>query len=64
MSDSINIILKALANSSVTRSTRGIVMLVIRDTNVTEYKEYTSYRQVTEAYESKNSKNIAIIYWQ
>ena len=52
MSESINIILKALANSSVTRSTRGIVMLVIKDANVTEYKEYTSYRQVTEAYES------------
>ena len=55
---SINIILKALANSSVTRSTRGIVMLVIKDANVTEYKEYTSHRQVTAGYEDKNSKLI------
>ena len=56
--ESINIILKALANSSVTRSTRGIVMLVVRDTNVTEYKQYTSYRQVTAGYEDKNLKLI------
>ena len=39
MSESINIILKALANSSVSRSTRGIVMLVVKDANVTKYKE-------------------------
>ena len=58
LSESINIILKALANSSVTRSTRGIVMLVIKDATVTEYKEYTNYRQVTASYEDKNSKLI------
>ena len=58
LSESINIILKALANSSVTRSTRGIVMLVVKDANVTGYKEYTNYRQVTAGYEDKNSKLI------
>ena len=56
MSESINIILKALANSSVSRSTRGIVMLVIKDANVTKYKEYNSYKQVEEGYEDKNLK--------
>ena len=58
MSESINIILKALANSSVSRSTRGIVMLVIKDANVTKYKEYNSYKQVEEGYEDKNLKLI------
>ena len=58
MSESINIILKALANSSVSRSTRGIVMLAIKDANVTKYKEYNSYKQVEEEYEDKNLKLI------
>mgnify|MGYP007107402693 FL=1 len=39
MSDSIKIILKALTDTAMTRSTRGIVMLVLKD-SVADVKTY------------------------
>ena len=53
MSDKIKIILKALSESAVERSTRGIVCLILKDT-VEGVKEYKSKKQVKDLFLQNN----------
>ncbi len=46
--------LKALASTAATRSTRGIVCLILDDTTVTGVKTYTGLRKVTDSYSATN----------
>lgn len=54
----ITILLRALAESMTTRSSRGIVCLVLDDSTVTGLHEYTRLKQVTEEYSTENKKFI------
>lgn len=54
----ITILLRALAESMTTRSSRGIVCLVLDDEKVTGLYEYTRSKQVTESYSEENKKFI------
>lgn len=54
----IIITLKALVNSAVTRSKRGIVCLILDDPNVTGVNTYTRLRNVKDNYSAANKKII------
>lgn len=57
MSDSIKIILKALSSDAVIRSTRGIVMLALKD-SVEGIKTYKGKKYVKETFNAENKKII------
>lgn len=57
MSDSIKIILKALTDTAMIRSTRGIVMLVLKD-SVAGVKTYKAKKYVTDTFTTENKKII------
>ncbi|MEO2603611.1 phage tail sheath subtilisin-like domain-containing protein [Clostridium butyricum] len=57
MSDKIKIILKALTDSAVVRSTRGIVCLLLKD-SIEGVKEYKNRKQVKDSYLGDNLKVI------
>lgn len=57
MSDSIKIILKALTDTAMIRSTRGIVMLVLKD-SVEGVKTYKAKKYVTDTFSTENKKII------
>lgn len=50
----ITIILKALASTGATRSTKGIVCIILDDPNVTGVKTYTALKKVTDNYSTSN----------
>lgn len=56
--DKIKIDLKASAESSINQSTKGIVMLVLDDSAITEAKEYRGKKKVTDTFSSGNKKLI------
>ncbi len=54
----ITITLKALVDSAVTRSSRGIMCLILNDPNVTGVMTYTRLRNVKDNYSDANKKII------
>ena len=51
---SVNITLKALVSSAISRSNRGIVCLILDDPNITGVKAYTGLKKVTDNFSTAN----------